>query len=123
MFILYIMANTRNRNTVENYKLEKEAYGQKREWITYEHSHLAYQSNLPGNGLGGAWIPRTELSSNSEDVESYLFGIGASNLVEGARNTEVQPKSMRSLEIADRLPLIMPDPMLIEGNQRPLFRS
>jgi hypothetical protein len=117
------MASTRNRNTPGNFKLEQWSYEQKRIHQVYKHSANgeAITTHFAGNGLIGGWMPRTELSHNPVDIESYLHGTGSTNLVEPKSEPVLQRKTVNSLSIADRLPLLLPKPLYIEPNQRPLW--
>ena len=117
------MASTRNRNTPGNFKLEQWSYEQNRIHQVYKHSPNgeAITTHFAGNGLIGGWMPRTELSHNPVDIESYLHGTGSTNLVEPKTDPVLQRKTVNSLSIADRLPVILPKPLYIEPNQRPLW--
>ena len=78
------MASTRNKNTPGNYRLEQYSLNQNIDWKLYEHSSCgrATQTNLPGNGILTGRMSNNELSNNACDIESYLRGIGSTNLVE-----------------------------------------
>lgn len=117
------MASTRNRNTPGNFKLEQWSYEQNRIHQVYKHSPNgeAITTHFAGNGLIGGWMPRTELSHNPVDIESYLHGTGSTNLVEPKTDPVLQRKTVNSLSIADRLPILLPKPLYIEPNQRPLW--
>lgn len=117
------MASTRNRNTPGNFKLEQWSYEQNRIHQVYKHSPNgeAITTHFAGNGLIGGWMPRTELSHNPVDIESYLHGTGSTNLVEPKNEPVLQRKTVNSLSIADRLPILLPKPLYIEPNQRPLW--
>lgn len=117
------MASTRNKNTPGNYKAEQWSLEQYRINEFYKHASngQAITTHLPGNGLAGSWMPRTELSHNPIEIESFLYGIGSTNLVDPKSDPSPQLKSVDTLSVADRLPLIMPKPLFIEPNQRPLW--
>jgi hypothetical protein len=108
----------------------------------YSHSAygIAQQTHLPGAGLIGARIPRSELSSNSCDIETQLFGIGSCDL-ENPRpimplsqsgwdstpsilTPQFTPQitSLKSLNICDRVMMIMPNPIEVNiQDQKPLW--
>lgn len=112
------MASTRNRNTPGNYCMEQWSYNKQSAYLTYGPYGIVNPAFLPGNGLGPSHMGKETLSYNPEDIESALFGIGSTNLVKP--KPEVQPylKTMDTLSIVDRLPLIMPKPLVVEDNQR-----
>ena len=77
------MASTRNKNTAGNYCLDQRQYSQMQKWALYENgsSGKAYDTKLAGNGFNPGQMPWTTLSHNPADIESFLFGINATNLV------------------------------------------
>jgi len=117
------MASTRNRNTSGNYKLEQWSFEQRRIHESYLHgsSGQAITTHFAGNGLMGGWMPRTELAHNPIDVESFLRGTGSTNLVEPKADTVLERKTVDTLSIADRVPLLLPKSLYVEPNQRPLW--
>jgi hypothetical protein len=77
------MACTRNKNTLGNYSLEQRQLSAIRENIVYPNAANgeAWSSRLAGDGFLPSRLPKTVLSRNPEDTESFLFGIGSTNLV------------------------------------------
>ena len=59
------------------------------------------------------------LSSNACDIESQLFGIGSTNLVNPQKQTQPKFHDVKSLNMIDRLPMVIPEPLIVEKNQRP----
>ena len=117
------MASTRNRNTQGNYNAEQWSLEQNRVHQSYLHAAAgqAITTHFAGNGLVGGWMPRTELSQNPIDIESYLFGNGSTNLVVKKQEPTPYYKTIDTLSIADRTPLLLPKPLYVEPNQRPLW--
>lgn len=120
------MASTRNRNTPGDYALEQRAYAQAADRMSFEHSqYYAYAQTtyLPGRGLVGARLPHRLMSANYSDVESSLFGIGASNMESGpAAQVVPEPNRFQHLDIATRpYPFIMPDAFAGQELQRPMW--
>jgi hypothetical protein len=116
------MASTRNKNTPENYKAERWSIDQEVLYRNYEHAGNGrpIKSMFSGDGLlMGRMVP-TELSTNSTDIESFLYGVGSTNLVNPLPPVYASLKPLNSLSIIDRVPFIMPDNLAIEPNQRPL---
>ena len=118
------MASTRSRNSPGDYKLHKTASLQPGSMTTYINSPygIAQQTYFPGTGLVGSRIPRSELSTNSCDIETQLFGIGSCDLENPRAKVVPQIKPLNSLNICDRVMMIMPEPMSVNiQDQKPLW--
>lgn len=117
------MASTRNKNTPGNYCLEQKTYAHSRNYTSYKNSAYgyAYDTKLPGNGLNPAQMPSDTLSKNATEIESFLFGINSTNLVNPAPNLTPQLKCLQSANIFESRPVYMPEPLIVEKKQRPLF--
>jgi hypothetical protein len=115
------MASTRNRNTPGNYCLEQRQYKHSENYTLYPNSQYgaAYNTNLPGNGLLPAQIPWNKLSYNSADTESFLFGINSTNLVNPAPCFVPEITKLNSINIYEKKPTYIPEPLVIEKKQRP----
>lgn len=116
------MASTRNKNTRINYEIEQRNFDLANRYTFNPNSAhgLASSTHLPGLGLNPAQIPRTQLSYNPVNIESYLFGIDSTNLVKPRVYEQPELKQLQSLQIIDRMPMVMPEPLVIEKDQRPL---
>jgi hypothetical protein len=117
------MASTRNINTKGNYILENRQYESAKLYNTYKHSPYgeSYQHTLPNIGITPSRLPRTAFSSNYTDIESMLRGIGSTNMVNKSFVVEPQLKSLNTESFVDRIPLIMPEKLLVEPKQRPNY--
>ena len=117
------MSSTTSKNTPGNYYMEQEAYKKQIEYTSYIHSSYGRPtvSYLPADGLAPARMPNTELANNSCDIESFLRGIGSVNLENPQMPVIPSLKTLPSLSIIQRLPKLMPNPLVIEPNQRPTF--
>jgi len=115
------MASTRNVNTPGNYCLEQRQFKESEQYTLYPNSQYgaAYHTNLPGNGLNPAQIPGNKLSYNAADIESFLFGINSTNLVNPAPIFTPELKKLKSANIYDLQEIYIPEPLIIEKNQRP----
>ena len=113
------MASTRNKNTLGNYKLEQLQYMQNEQYNLYKNSQYgeAVSTMLPGNGLGVAQISRDQLSHNPIQIESFLFGINATNLVKPEPCLVPEFKKLETADIYKNKPTIMPLPLVIERNR------
>lgn len=115
------MASTRNKNTPGNYCLEEVANAQSRQYTIYKNSACgeAYNTKLPGNGLNPAQIPWNQFSYNAVDIESFLFGTNSTNLVKPAPCLTPELKTLQSANVYEKEPVFIPEPLVIEKNQRP----
>lgn len=115
------MASTRNRNTPGNYCLEERDYKLFENYTLYPNSQYgaAYNTKLAGNGLLAGQIPGNKLSYNAPDIESFLFGINSTNLVNPAPCLVPKLATIDSVNIYNKEPTIMPIPLVIDKNQRP----
>ena len=117
------MASTRNNNTPGNYNLEQTKYYSTRNYETFVNSQygMAYNPALPTFGINPTHMPRETFSANSIDVESALFGINSTNLVSPQKPVNPELKTIPTISFFERLPLLMPNPLVIENKQRPYF--
>jgi hypothetical protein len=81
----------------------------------------AYNTRLPGNGLMPAQIPWDKLSYNASDTESFLFGINSTNLINPAPCFVPEISKLESANIFNKNKTLIPEPLIIEKNQRPYF--
>lgn len=115
------MASTSNKNTTGNYYHEQKSNFLNSEYITYLNSGAgeAYTNHFAGDGLLSGKNARSQLCHNYCDIESQLFGIGTTNLVNTYKHVDPQLRHMKSLSIMQKTPVIIPEPLVIETNQRP----
>jgi len=117
------MSSTRNKNTPENYSLEQRQIGAVAAYPTYANSAYGDPTTIQfaGNGLLMGRMPPTQLSNNSCDIETQLFGIGSTNLVTPKSNVVLEPREVKSLNVADRLTTYIPDALVVDAGQRPQY--
>jgi hypothetical protein len=121
------MASTRNKNTCGDYYLERQQDTIIMDNRLYENRRLAYHTAFPDAGINVGHMPNTVLSNNATDLESSLFGIGSTNLTQAPlketdaphRNPHQWLKKLPSVAFFERMPVYMPEPLVIEKNQRP----
>ena len=116
------MATTRNRNSLENYRLEELYVKKQNDYILFENSVRAYKTYLPGDGLLIGKVPAKELSRNSCDIESFLYGIGTGNLVEPQKPPEGELYHMSSLNILSKNKCPLATELEFYSNPRPMFK-
>lgn len=116
------MASTRNKNTPGNYCLEQREFSQSSNYTLYPNSQYgaAYDTRFAGNGLNPAQIPWNKLSYNAPDIESFLFGINSTNLVNPAPVFVPDLKRLDSVNIFQKGSVLIPEPLVIQKDQRPL---
>lgn len=116
------MASTRNKNTTGNYNLKQREYSDSSGYTLYPNSQYgdAYDTRMAGNGLNPAQIPWNKLSSNAPDVESFLFGINSTNLVNPAPIFVPELTRNQYVNIYEKSAVLIPEPLTIEKSQRPL---
>ncbi|MEI7670416.1 MAG: hypothetical protein WCJ33_10075 [Pseudomonadota bacterium] len=113
------MASTRNKNTPGNYHLEQKQYQGSNQYNLYTHSQHgeAWNTNLCGNGLMPGQLPRDKLSTNSVQIESFLFGINSTNLVNPQGPITANLVQLQPIDIYTKSRVIMPDPLVVEKNR------
>ena len=114
------MASTRNRNVQGNYDLEQKQNNYTFQFNTYKNYGLAHTTHYPGDGLLVGRFAPTILSYNPTDIESQLRGICSTNLTGDSFKVEPDFKKLEHLSIIDRNPVILPEPLRIDNDQRPL---
>ena len=112
------MASTRNKNTPGNYNAEQWSLNEQINYNTYKNYGVPQASYFPGDGLLQGRIAPENLSNNSCDIESQLFGIGSTNLVKPLPSVVPEIKPLQSLAVMDKTPLIIPGDLIVQGEQR-----
>lgn len=115
------MASTRNKNTPGNYCLQNKQDKAIEDWRLYYNGANGYaaDTHLPGNGLLAGQLPMNALSNNSADIESFLWGINSTNLVNPSQPLKPELKCLETLHLYKSAPTIMPIPLAVPKNQRP----
>ena len=115
------MASTRNKNTSGNYCLDQKQNTGIETWQLYKNgaNGYAYDTRLPGNGLNPGQLPWDTLSHNPVDIETFLFGINSTNLVNPAPVLTPNFKCLQQANVFKSTPIIMPVPQAVPKYQRP----
>lgn len=114
------MASTRNKNTCGDYYLEQKQSSHILDNRIYQHRRVAFNDALPCAGINVGSVPNTQLSKNAIDIESSLYGINSSNLVEKQKPVVPRLNNLPSIAFFDRPQMFIPEPLVVEKNQRPL---
>jgi len=119
------MASTRLRML----KNEKQIFNRENRDIVdnrlYVQRGYAYQDALPCAGINVGHMPNNTLSYNATDVESGLFGLSNDFVPDNNPNNSniipisVQSKHLKDLAFFERPQVFLPEPLVIENNQRP----
>mgnify|MGYP006428061653 FL=1 len=117
------MASTRNKNTQADYNIRQAAYNKSREWVDYQYSSngKAFDTALPSIGFNPSHMPRSAFSQNPTDIETSLFGINSTNLVESSPNIIPRFKNIPIKHYFETTPLIMPEKLVVPRFQRPFL--
>lgn len=117
------MASTRNINTPSDYKLRQRNFEL---YEAYNNQNLYFGRPTlvatPNCGFAPPKFSINEQSGNGVDIESELRGIGSSNLVNPKAQVVPELKNIPEVVFYDRTPMILPDPLVVEKEQRPYFR-
>ena len=115
------MSCTRNKNTPSDYCLEQKQNTQIFGYLEYKNSQYGYACHnaMPTMGVTPSHMPRQIFSNNSIDIESALFGINSTNMVTPQAPVVPQLVQLPEVSYFNRMPFILPNPLVIENNQRP----
>jgi len=64
-------------------------------------------------------MPWNTLSNNPVEIESALFGINSTNLVDPQPQVQPQLKNVPMVSFFDTTPVIMPEKFVVRPGQRP----
>ena len=116
------MTSTRNKNMLSDYKQEQSINNRIMDNNIYINSSYGkpLEEHIPSVGYIPSHMSRDTFSNNSVDIESSLYGIGSSNLVEPCKPVNPSMKNIYFKEWFERPnSVIMPYPLIYENNQRP----
>jgi hypothetical protein len=115
------MASTRSKNNEGDYNLEQKSNMGFCNYLTSQQNNYGapITTHFAGNGLLQGRIAPNNLSSNAWDIESQLFGIGTSNMVTPKPSVSPSIRNLHSLNVSDRLSVLLPEPLIVEKGQRP----
>lgn len=111
------MASTRNKNRKDEFFIDKKMQERQVAWQTTTES--VQTAAYPSHGINVQRMPAEKLSTNSVDVETYLYGIGANNHLFPTTTPKKSPISLPSTSFYELPALYMPRlPDMLE-KQRP----
>jgi len=117
------MTSTRNINTPNDYCIQQRQFSHNLQYNLYVNSQGGVPCTPAFPAAGSAppslmW--RDSLSNNPIEIENSLFGIGSSNLVKPLPKITPQLKTLPTIKYFERNAIVMPEPLVIETNERPL---
>ena len=117
------MASTRNINTPGNYVAERFASEKTYQELMFLHSARgqAAHTNQPGDGLLQGRVAGRDLAKNDCDIESFLFGIGSTNLESPLKPIQPEIISLQSINVRRKIPMVIPRTLGVSMTQRPMF--
>jgi hypothetical protein len=115
------MASTRNKNTPGNFCLDHRQNVQIEAWQLYKNggNGYAYDTRLAGRGFNPGQLPWNTMSHNPADIESFLFGINSTNLVNPAPPLRPELICLKSVNLYKQPDNILPVPLVVPKDQRP----
>lgn len=115
------MASTRNINTCGDYKIQQKAFERNLQEVTYKYGAggIAYSPALPcGGSAPPSLMNYHSLANNPVDIESSLYGINSTNLVNPQPPVYPQLKTLRNVQFFERPSIVMPEKLVVLNNQR-----
>jgi len=115
------MTDTQSVNNPADYCLQQESYAKARSHVFYKHGPFGHAAHvaIPCIGITPSHMPRDTLSRNPVEIESALFGINSVNLVDPQPPVVPELHQVPEVPFFERMPMIMPKPLVIERGQRP----
>lgn len=111
------MASTRFCNDRYEYNEQQKQHASICNNRLHEQRTKAYDYQHIDFGLFVSHMPNQFISKNAVDVESQLYGIRASDLVNKRIHVTPDTVSYANRSFVERLPVIMPAPMFHEPNR------
>jgi hypothetical protein len=115
------MTSTRNNNSPAEYCLQQKTYTQANEYNEYIYACNceAYDPALPVLGFNPTKMPWNTFANNPVDIESSLFGINSTNLVDPQKPVIPEIKKIQEKEFFKTKRLIMPERFVVSKYNRP----
>ncbi len=115
------MASTRNINTASDYCLQQRANMLANNYNYFANSSYGSPSTIaiPEVGYTPSHMSYDAFSKNGIEIESALFGINSTNLVDPRLPTRPILNNVQVRPFFERTPLIMPMPHITNPDERP----
>jgi len=115
------MSSTRLKNQPGEYKLEQLRNQQACANRLSEHRTISNNTVLPEFGFNVSYLPNHLLSKNAVDIESNLFGVGASNLEKKPIHFNPYLNRLKDISFFERPEVFVPPPLTHSLYQRPVI--
>lgn len=117
------MASTRLKNDKGEYCEQKRDWCLSEQFALYKYKCISGQSAIPQVGINMPMMTNgynnNILSNNASDIESSLFGIGATNLETSKKPVVVKINHLPEKQFYNRIQTYVPEPLVVEKFQRP----
>ena len=117
------MTDTGIKNSKGWYSQEQKAISRQLDHNIWKHKCISNDTRFPCSGINMPMMTNgynnNILSNNASDIESQLFGIGSNNLVKPRTPVTPNINHIGNIKFFNTLETIMPNPLIIEKNQRP----
>ena len=118
------MTDTSLKNSKCIYNQQLEGSNKTRGYTLYKHKCVSSKTMMPDRGINMPMMVNgynnNVLSNNTSDIESYLYGIGSSNLVEDYKQPPFYLNKMDNIKFFNNnTTTFLPDPLVVETKQRP----
>jgi hypothetical protein len=119
------MAFDDNKNTPGDYRMFVKANEDIVDNSLYPHSAWGNPTRilLPGDGLIPGPMHADVLCKNFADIESFLRGTRANDLVNGPFSVVAELEKPKTLDIIKKQAPIMPKPLIVSRENRPMYLS
>lgn len=117
------MTDTSLKNSKCIYNQQLNESNKTRGYNLYKNKCISNKTMMPDRGINMPMMVNgynnNILSNNTPDIESYLYGIGSSNLVEEYKKPHIKLNKLDNIKFFNTSTTLLPDPLVIEKNQRP----
>mgnify|MGYP001211222018 CR=1 FL=1 len=115
------MASTRNNNTKSDYELQQYQFEKTRNYMITPLNDTIIKVQYPTFGINYQNAPAMQLSNNSVDLESELYGIGSTNLTKPKEKVRMESNNLNDVVFMERLKTVETCFSILES-QRPAFK-
>ena len=114
--------DTSLKNSRGMYCLEQKALNRQFDTNIWKFKTISNDSRLPCAGINMPMMTNgynnNILSNNASDIESALFGIGATNLVNAKAPVTPELNTLGQVKFFNTMNVFLPEPLVVENNQR-----
>lgn len=115
------MSSTRLKNQKGEYRLQQHVNQDIYINRINDMKRVAKTNVFPQKGINVGFMPNQTLSYNPIDIENDLFGIRSTDLVNERQPNNPSLKSLPDGQFYTPLETYLPEPLVIEKNQRPIL--